>query len=100
MNTKIKHKFDAEIVRKYDIRGIYGENLTNQDAFFLGIAIGNYLNILKLNKIVSIGRDGRNSSEPLWKQLIFGLRESGCDVIDLGIYQLQLLISFAILMSA
>ena len=35
-----KHTFDKTILRSYDIRGIYGKNLTDEDAFMLGFFFG------------------------------------------------------------
>ena len=35
-----KHTFDKTILRSYDIRGIYGKTLTDEDAFMLGFFFG------------------------------------------------------------
>ena len=35
-----KHTFDDTILRSYDIRGIYGKTLRDEDAFMLGFFFG------------------------------------------------------------
>ena len=35
-----KHTFDKTILRSYDIRGVYGKTLTDDDAFMLGFFFG------------------------------------------------------------
>ena len=35
-----KHTFDNTILRSYDIRGIYGKTLSDEDAFMLGFFFG------------------------------------------------------------
>lgn len=78
------HNFDKTILRAYDIRGVYNENLTKKDAFYLGKSFASYLNKNGKNKI-SIGYDGRLSSPSLKESLIKGLKESGLEVYDIGI---------------
>ncbi|MFT4718269.1 MAG: phosphomannomutase [Rickettsiales bacterium] len=77
------HNFDETILRAYDIRGVYNENLTKKDAFYLGKSFASYLNKNGKNKI-SIGYDGRLSSPSLKESLIKGLKESGLEVYDIG----------------
>ena len=36
----IKHTFDSTILRSYDIRGVYGKTLTDEDALMLGFFFG------------------------------------------------------------
>ncbi len=71
------------IFRAYDIRGIYGRDLTRESAFKIGRAISTYLNGEGRNVIV--GRDVRTSGEALENALIDGLIEGGCNVEDLGV---------------
>jgi len=78
------HTFNPEILRAYDIRGIYGKTLTEKDAWSLGIAFGYYVRHHN-GKTVAVARDGRLSSPSLNQALIQGLREQGIAVADLGV---------------
>ena len=71
----------AGIFKAYDIRGIYGETLTDDLAFKIGRAIQSFLGC----KRVVIGRDMRPHSQPLFEALARGLTLQGADVIDLGL---------------
>lgn len=71
----------ASIFKAYDIRGIYGAQLTEDLAYQVGRAFATFL---KAKKTV-VGRDMRPHSEPLFKALAKGLMEQGTDVIDLGL---------------
>jgi phosphomannomutase/phosphoglucomutase len=75
------------IFRQYDIRGIWGEDLTEEVIERIGRAFAVYLrSILKKEKIkVSIGRDVRLSSSVILEALSRGLLDSGIDIIDIGI---------------
>lgn len=69
------------IFRAYDIRGIFGKDLTLEIAEKIGEAFGTYIG----NKgEVVLGRDCRLSSPELRKAIINGLTSSGCDVLDIG----------------
>jgi phosphomannomutase len=70
----------AGIFKAYDIRGIYGEALTEELAEKIGRAFDTFL---KCNKVV-IGHDMRPHSKPLLDALAKGITESGADVIDSG----------------
>jgi len=77
-----------KIIREYDIRGIYGETLTEQDAFLIGWSFGQYIHYNfpdKKNPAINICRDGRHSSEILSKRLIEGILISHIEVNDLGL---------------
>ena len=56
------HRFNPVIMRAYDIRGTYEEDLFDKDAYFLGRAIATILKMRKLPNTVCIGYDGRLSS--------------------------------------
>ncbi|MCL1856512.1 MAG: phosphomannomutase/phosphoglucomutase, partial [Kiritimatiellaeota bacterium] len=68
------------IFKEYDIRGIYGTELTDALAYDIGRAVATFLAC----KRVAVGRDVRPHSEPLFRELALGLTEAGCDVLDLG----------------
>ena len=72
------------VFRAYDIRGIAGEEINEPFAYQLGRALGT-LALQSGEKLMLVGRDGRNSSELLRDCLIEGLLESGCNAVDLGL---------------
>lgn len=69
----------GNIFRAYDIRGIYGEDLTEETAGLVGKAFGTFIG---RKKIVGVGRDVRLSGKKLKTELIDGLLTIGCDVVD------------------
>lgn len=71
------------IFRAYDIRGVVGEGLTEGNVYLIAKALGSEA-AAQGQSVVVVGRDGRNSSPALAKVLIQGLRDSGRDVIDIG----------------
>jgi len=77
---------DKNIFREYDIRGIAGKDINEDFAYNLGLAFGTYLK--KFNpdaKWVSVGRDGRLSSESLANFVIKGIIKTGINVYDIGL---------------
>ena len=73
-------KFNPAIFSAYDIRGIYGETLTNDIAYRIGRAAAEYLNVPE----IAIGRDMRLSSPELAAALMTGITDQGVNAIDLG----------------
>ncbi len=73
----------ASIFRAYDIRGVVGDTLTNDTAYWIGRAVGSE-SIAQGEPNVSVGRDGRLSGPELVQHLIQGLVDSGCTVSDVG----------------
>jgi phosphomannomutase len=69
------------IFRAYDIRGIYGDDLTDAVAHDIGRAIATCLT----PQTVVVGRDMRPHSAPLATALINGLLQHGLDVTDMGL---------------
>ncbi len=80
----MKHNFNHSIIRAYDIRGVYGETLFDEDAFFVAKSFASVLRKSGKNKIC-VACDGRKSSPALKVQLIKGLLESGIEIIDVGV---------------
>ena len=76
--------------RAYDIRGIVGDDLTEENIFAIGQVLGS-LALEKGEKLMSVGRDGRLSGPSLSKALRDGILASGCDVIDIGLVPTPLL---------
>jgi len=77
------HNFDPTILREYDIRGIVGRSLNEQDAYALGrtfAAQGHDQGAKRL----AVGRDGREHSPGLEEALVRGLTEGGMDVVRVG----------------
>ncbi len=72
----------AGIFKAYDIRGVYGVDLTGETAYRIGRALVTFLGC-SCRKVV-VGRDIRPHSEPLFAALAKGITEQGADVIDLG----------------
>lgn len=77
-------EIDQSMFRAYDIRGVVGDNLTEESVFKLGRAIGS-LAIEKGEKSIAVGRDGRLSGPALSAALCKGILTTGCDVINLGV---------------
>ena len=73
----------ASIFRTYDIRGIVDKSLTQDIIYTIGLAIGSEARDRGENKVI-IGRDGRLSGPKFLKALASGLKQSGCDVINIG----------------
>ena len=73
----------------YDVRGIYGESLTEKEALRLGKAFGTFVmresNAIARSPRIACGRDNRLSSPSLFSAFAEGLRSTGCVVFDLGV---------------
>lgn len=69
------------IFKAYDIRGIYPDDINEEDAYYIGRAVVEYLEPTRLG----IGRDIRPSSPSLFENFARGVMDGGCDVIDLGV---------------
>jgi phosphomannomutase/phosphoglucomutase len=68
--------------RAYDIRGIYGKDLTLDIAEKIGMAFGTFIGA---GKKLAVGRDIRRGGEQLSDVVVKGLVSTGCDVEDLGV---------------
>lgn len=71
----------AGIFKAYDIRGVYGKDLTDETAYRIGRAFVTFLGCRR----VVVGRDVRPHSEPLFAAFSRGVREQGADVVDIGL---------------
>jgi len=77
-------KVNGNIFREYDIRGIYGDDLTEDSVYTIGRAIGT--SFIKRNIFDTVlGMDNRLSSPVLGNALIKGLLESGINVTNIGL---------------
>ncbi len=77
-------EFNENIFRAYDIRGIYGSELTDDLAYNLGLAFGTKLKLEHKTRTV-VGYDNRTSSVSLFNALTKGIKETGIDVINIGL---------------
>ncbi len=73
----------ADIFRAYDIRGVVGDSLTAEYAYWIGRAVGSQ-SLAQGEPNVIVGRDGRLSGPELLQQLVQGLLDCGCQVTDVG----------------
>jgi phosphomannomutase len=71
---------DPTIFKAYDVRGIYGQDLTDAIAYRIGRAAAHYLNVPE----IAVGRDMRLSSPQLAAALIQGITDQGVNAIELG----------------
>ena len=67
--------------KAYDIRGLSGEELSDEFAYRLGQSLAKYLDC----ESFAVGRDIRETSPGYASNLIRGLTDSGVKVLDLGI---------------
>lgn len=75
---------DKTIFKEYDIRGTYNENITEKVAYLIGRGYGSYIREKFGENTCVVGRDNRLSSLTLSNNLIRGITDSGCDVINYG----------------
>lgn len=71
---------DPNIFKSYDIRGIYGQELTKEIGYRIGQAAAQYLAVPE----VVVGRDMRVSSPQLAAAIRHGFTDQGVNVVDLG----------------
>lgn len=83
MSSAKAPRLPASIFRAYDIRGVVGDSLTPEAAYWIGRAIGSE-SLAKGEPNVAVGRDGRLSGPQLVQQLIQGIADCGCTVSDIG----------------
>lgn len=80
------HAFEPTTLREYDIRGVVGSTLSEQDAGAVGRAFASILSSRgHPGGKVCVGYDGRESSPTLEAALVDGLRNSGCQVVRVGL---------------
>lgn len=71
----------SQIFKAYDVRGVYGKDLTPDVSYDIGRAFASFLNCKK----VIVGYDMRLSSPALSKAFMKGVNEAGADAIDIGV---------------
>lgn len=81
---KLEKNISKYIFRGYDIRGIYGEDLTEDVAYTIGKGFGSYIQTLG-KKVAVVGHDNRVSSPILSNAFIQGAIETGITIYDIGL---------------
>jgi phosphomannomutase len=71
---------DPKIFGSYDVRGIYGQDLSDKVAYLIGRAAAQYLQVPE----IAVGRDMRLSSPQITAALINGITDQGVNAIELG----------------
>jgi phosphomannomutase/phosphoglucomutase len=74
---------NTNIFREYDIRGIVGEQLTDETVATLAQAIGTFFNMNGAKRI-AVGYDARESSPRFCEILRKGFEACGCDPVLIG----------------
>jgi phosphomannomutase len=77
------HNFDSTVLREYDIRGIIGETLGEEDAYAIGRGFATLLGA-DGGTTVAVGYDGRTSSPMLEAALVRGINDAGLDAVRVG----------------
>ena len=77
--------FDHTIFREYDIRGVVGESLREEDAYFIAGAFARKALEADKNAVVAVCRDGRLSSPDMMEAVCRGITDSGASVLDIGL---------------
>jgi len=75
---------NPEIYREYDIRGVIGEDITEDEFITMGRGFGTYFRGLGKRRIL-LARDCRLTSPMISEEVTEGLMSTGCDVLDGGI---------------
>ena len=75
-----KDKF-MKAFKAYDIRGVFGKDLTPENVY----RIGYFLPSVLPSKEILIGRDIRLSSDTMFEALANGITDAGVDVADIGL---------------
>jgi len=77
------HRFDPTVLREYDIRGIVGETISEDDARAVGRSFATVVARGGGGRI-AVGYDGRLSSPAMAAALEEGLRSAGMEVLRVG----------------
>ena len=72
---------NPNIFSAYDVRGIYGQDLTDETAYRIGRAAAQYLNVQE----IAVGRDMRLSSPQIAAAVIRGITDQGVNAVDVDL---------------
>jgi phosphomannomutase/phosphoglucomutase len=82
-------RINPQIFREYDIRGVVGDDLTDETVELLGKGLGTLARRAKPvqsgKPAIAVGWDARASSVPFRDALARGMSSTGCDVIQVGL---------------
>ena len=81
MTNDTNSPVNPSIFGAYDVRGIYGQTMTDEVAYRIGRAAAAYLNVPE----IAVGRDMRLSSPQLSAALIRGITDQGTNAVELGL---------------
>lgn len=81
---RIKEDINANIFRGYDIRGKVPTELDMETAYTIGLGFGTYIKQLGKTTCV-VGFDNRISGPELSSALMTGIKQTGIDIISLGL---------------
>lgn len=84
MKLQIKQDLNKNIFRGYDIRGIYPSELDEDTVYTIGLGFGSYIKEKGKTSCV-IGHDNRLSSPSLYQALQEGIKQTGINIISLGL---------------
>lgn len=83
---------DSAIFKAYDIRGIYPDQINEEDAWKIGYSSARFLRSMlhgyergqANSQSICVGRDMRTHGKSITKALIEGMNSAGANVIDIG----------------
>ena len=75
----VENKLDL-IFKAYDVRGVYGETLTNEIAYNIGVAFSQFVE----SETIIVGHDGRNSNIEILDSVAAGVTSNGKEVFYIG----------------
>ena len=81
---KYKKDLNRNIFRGYDVRGVYDTLLDCDTAYTFGLGFGTHIQKLGYKKCV-VGYDNRLSSLELASSLMTGIKQTGINIISLGL---------------
>ena len=81
---RIINNINENLFREYDLRGIYGSDITEDVSYTIGRSFGSYIKKMGESKTI-VGYDNRKSSPIITNALIKGILDSGINVINLGL---------------
>src|ERR1044072_4678059 len=79
--------FDQSIVRAYDMRGIYPNQMNEEVAYAAGQA---FVAVMGAQKVV-VGRDVRGTGVGIQKAMIQGITDAGSHAINIGVISTEML---------
>jgi phosphomannomutase len=90
----VENKLDL-IFKAYDVRGIYGETLTNEIAYNIGTAFSQFVE----SETIIVGHDGRNSNDVIFQCVAAGIISSNKKVFYIGTVPTDVVYSLSGLMN-